>query len=216
MEPTSRPFDLRHLPELTADAMRAAVACVTFATDLEIDVAPLRGGAAVFDGSPIHVHRYMLARDFGQGAGVLAAIMLNPSSAGATDPDPTITVWQGYARRLAVRRLLVVNLYALIATDPAELRAMAARDRITAIGPLNDRFLAAVVESADQTIVAWGAHASGNLAARVAPVVQLAQRATRGPLLCLGTTRSGAPVHPLRKSTNRTPAPWAPPAEAGT
>jgi hypothetical protein len=78
--------------------------------------------------------------------------MLNPSTADATEDDPTIRRCVGFARRERCGVLEVVNLFAFRATNPQALRS--APDPV---GPANDRFIEKAVERADLIVVAWGA-----------------------------------------------------------
>jgi hypothetical protein len=65
--------------------------------------------------------RYPLGRRWGDGA-ALAFILLNPSTADETREDATVRRCIGLAQRLGFGALEVVNLYACVATDPADLR----------------------------------------------------------------------------------------------
>jgi hypothetical protein len=65
--------------------------------------------------------RYRLGRRWGQGAAV-CFVLLNPSTADEVVDDPTIRRCIAFARSLGYGGLEVVNLYAYVATDPAELR----------------------------------------------------------------------------------------------
>jgi hypothetical protein len=61
------------------------------------------------------------------------------------------------------------------------------------VGPNNDFYLRDVARSHRNVICAWGANAKPE---RVASVVELLQEAG-ATLWCLGTTKGGAPRHPL-------------------
>jgi hypothetical protein len=50
-------------------------------------------------------------------------VMLNPSTADGTEDDPTLRKVVGFSKRWGYGSALVVNLAALRATDPRELRA---------------------------------------------------------------------------------------------
>jgi hypothetical protein len=67
-------------------------------------------------------YRYLLTRQVGFGDRTAAFIMLNPSTADAVNDDPTIRRCIGLARRWGCGRLVVANLFAIRATDPAEVR----------------------------------------------------------------------------------------------
>src|SRR3954454_15761859 len=67
-------------------------------------------------------YRYLLSRQVGPGLRTATFIMLNPSTADATNDDPTIRRCIGFARQWGCGRLAVLNLFAVRATDPAEMK----------------------------------------------------------------------------------------------
>ena len=155
-----------------------------------------------------HRYRYWLHRNLNE-AGVLEAperpvvfLMLNPSSAGTLDEkcdmadDPTVRRCTDLARRWGYTDRIVVNIFALVSTDPAEL--LRAEDPI---GPDNDRTLAELPKDWP-VVAAWGAHKT--VGKRVARVLELLDR----PLLCLKTTKDGWPQHPLYLKADLKPVPW--------
>lgn len=129
-------------------------------------------------------------------------VMLNPSTADATMDDPTIRRCIGFAKREGCTGLTVVNLFALRATDPAELAKHA-----DPIGPDNSKH---VVEQIDQhqgigaIVVAWGSHPMAR-AHVCRPIVDLL--AASGAC-CLGTTKDGHPRHPLYVKGDQPLVPW--------
>ncbi len=131
-------------------------------------------------------YRYLLHR--GDGDRTMPIVMLNPSTADATLDDPTIRRCKGFAEREGCGRLVVANLYALRATKPNDL--WTADDPI---GPDNDITLATLLALHGPIVCAWGANAKPD---RVRWFVELA-KAADAELFCLGTTKSGAPRHPL-------------------
>lgn len=135
-------------------------------------------------------YRYVLRRSLGsvlRWYKPMLFIMLNPSTADATQDDPTIRRCMDFAKREGMTHLNVVNLFALRATDPAELKKAA-----DPIGPENDRYIEEEVRrhSIGAVIAAWGAHPFA--AERAAEVLK-----KYPTLYCLGKTKSGAPRHPL-------------------
>ena len=114
--------------------------------------------------------------------------MLNPSTADESSDDPTIRRCIGFARAWAYGGLEVVNLFALRATDPRELRVAA-----DPIGGLNDAYLLDAAARATAMVIAWGAH--GVFRSRGAAALTLLS--PRARLLALGWTNSGEPRHPL-------------------
>lgn len=132
------------------------------------------------------LYRYNLSRRWSDGK-TCVFVMLNPSTADASSDDPTIRRCIGFARREGCGGLVVVNLFALRATQPLAL--LAEKDPI---GPMNDEFLIdAIVNSSGPAIAAWGAH--GTFMDRADTV----RRMTDKPLWALGVTKAGQPRHPL-------------------
>ena len=144
-------------------------------------------GGALFDRSG--AYRYRLWRRWGSGAPAVF-VLLNPSTADATEDDPTIRRCMGFARRWGWEAVEVVNLFALRSRDPGALRAVA-----DPVGPRNDAHLRAAARGAGTIVAGWGA------AGRPVPARALAVLAgPLGPpcaLYALGRTASGAPRHPL-------------------
>ena len=114
---------------------------------------------------------------------------LNPSTATATEDDPTVRRMIGFAQREGATEMRLVNIYAARATDPSDLWRMA-----DPIGRFNDEHIAREAEAADVMIAAWGATARAQARASVV----LAIMRQHGPVYRLGdTTQHGAPRHPL-------------------
>jgi len=142
----------------------------------------LRGTATL---SADRAYRYLLTRRWDDGP-AMTWIMLNPSTADASEDDPTIRRCVGFARREGCGAIQVVNLFALRAADPREL--LASPDPV---GPGNDGFLLARPLAAC-IVAAWGTH--GSLRGRSAEVRAMLVGVR---LLCLGVTSIGEPRHPL-------------------
>ncbi len=143
--------------------------------------------------SPCGHYRYRLERDLGRPGRVAACIMVNPSLADAEIDDPTTRKWLGFARRLGLARLIIVNLCAWRAADVSELRRAA-----DPIGPENDRHIEEALSEAELAIAAWGTLAKlpPHLRGRWREVVGIARRVGR-PLHCFGVAKDGQPLHPL-------------------
>lgn len=143
--------------------------------------------------SPCGKYRYVLTREIPQPVRWVKPalfIMLNPSTADATKDDPTIRRCIAFAKREGCTKLTVVNLFALRATDPKQLKL-----HKDPIGPENDRVLDDQLLYHKNTsgiiVAAWGAHRFAfDRADYVASIYG-------GDLKCLGTTAKGDPRHPL-------------------
>lgn len=131
-------------------------------------------------------YRYRLSRTWGS-AKPLTFIMLNPSTADADVDDPTIRRCMGFAEREGAGGIVVVNLYALRATNPQDLW-----QHPDPIGPGNDRHIKEAVKHSNRVICAWGSNAPCGRVDYVRRQI-LGER----PVRCLGTTKHGAPKHPL-------------------
>jgi hypothetical protein len=144
------------------------------------------GGSAVI--SPCEEYRYELVRRWGNGP-LLGWIMLNPSTADASQDDPTIRRCIGFAKAWCYDGIIVRNLFALRATDPRELKAHE--------NPVGDDNLYHLGQCWQQnlTIAGWGGHRSA--ADLIATNSGVRAQLESLNLSCLGTTGSGAPCHPL-------------------
>ncbi len=140
-------------------------------------------------------YRYSLERAWDPAGPRALFVLLNPSTADASQDDPTLRRCLGFARTTGAGALEVVNLFALRASDPRGLRAVE-----DPLGPVNRRAQRRAVARADLVILGWGAT---RFAEREAPRFLACLERWRAaikappPVLCLGTTRSGAPRHPL-------------------
>jgi hypothetical protein len=116
-------------------------------------------------------------------------VMLNPSTADAFRTDPTVTRCARFARRENCGGLVIVNLFALRATNPRELRR-----HPNPVGDGNDAYIRGHCQPGRLVIAAWGAH--GQLQDRDQAVLAMLRHARVSPL-CFGLTAWGAPRHPL-------------------
>lgn len=133
--------------------------------------------------------RYELRRIWDPTLPLVVWVMLNPSTATADEDDPTIRRCRDFSKSWRSGGFIVVNLFALRATDPRELVHHA-----DPVGPDNDAHLSKVAAEAGLLVCAWGAHKM------VGPRVErvLARFGSGGITpRCLGTTKGGHPRHPL-------------------
>ncbi|WP_394173230.1 DUF1643 domain-containing protein [Guptibacillus hwajinpoensis] len=147
-------------------------------------------------------YRYMLERPSEIGKpqfGPALFIMLNPSTADAEIDDPTIKRCRMFGKTWGCNGIKVANLYALRTTNPTELWT-----HDDPIGIDNDLYLVNLLEEHKDIMCAWGVNAKRE---RVEHFIRLAQLA-EARLWCLGTTKSGAPKHPLYLKKNEPLRRW--------
>lgn len=115
-------------------------------------------GSAFFSPETPAVYRWSLTRNLG-GDCPLVIIGLNPSTADAIKPDPTITREIGFAKAWGYNWLVKANAYAYRATKPADM-FKARRAGVDIVGEHNDQTIVAAVALAQQrngrVMVAWG------------------------------------------------------------
>lgn len=133
--------------------------------------------------------RYLLRRTWDHSRPRLLYVMLNPSTADAEIDDATIRSCIRLAKGIDYGSFEVVNLFALRATDPAELEKAA-----DPVGPRNDLCIEAAIARCDMAVCAWGAHP---IAIRRSGHVRQMIRSQRPAVFCLGKTKAGSPKHPL-------------------
>ena len=149
-------------------------------------------------------YRYSLSRCWGDGLTV-CWIMLNPSTADARKDDPTIRRCIGLSGWWGYGALVVVNLFALRATNPKVLRPVFGYqdEMIETIGPDNDDWIEHETERASLLVAAWGNHGviwnRGDEVREALGVERLHH---------LGLTKRGQPRHPLYVRGDVKPQPW--------
>lgn len=160
--------------------------------------------------SPCGTYRYWLTRRLACEAEhvvKVCVIMVNPSTADATENDATIRKLIGFGRLLDWSEFTVVNKFAYRATDVNELR-----NCDNAIGPLNDGYIGLAMLEADLVFVAWGA--SGKLPAplrqRWRDIAEFAG-AHGIRLYCWGVCEDGHPRHPVMIAYDTPIKQWWPP-----
>lgn len=151
--------------------------------------------------SPCGTYRYTLDRVWDASLLTALFIMLNPSTADASEDDPTIRRCRSFATREGCGGLTVVNLFALRSTDPAALTS-----HPDPVGPQNDVHIALALDRQPAVVIAaWGAHPFAKpRAAQVAGLLT----AHGGQPQCLGVTKNGDPRHPLYVRGDAPLAPW--------
>lgn len=163
-------------------------------------------------------YRYELRRWWGTGAPV-AWLMLNPSTADAKQDDPTLRRIIGFSYRWGYGGLIVVNLYPFRSSNPADLWRWCqqlpwwekgsfcpyARDAAQS----NRGFVECAARESALRVVAFGAAAERHDGLWIDEILEdFGQPSNIGAderLYCIGTSKSGAPVHPLARGVHRVP-----------
>lgn len=148
-------------------------------------------------------YRYWLSRRLSMGERAILFVGLNPSTADASQDDPTIRRCVDYARRWGFDWLYMGNLMAFRSTDPKGLPG----DSLAAVGPMNAEALAWMSQKAELVVCSWGANkiAIGPYAVQLAARMMQRQNARH-----LGLNKDGSPKHPLYLKATAQPAcfPW--------
>ncbi len=141
--------------------------------------------------SPCGTYRYRLERIWNDTLPRIHWIMLNPSTADATQDDNTIRRVISFSQSWGYGSAVVLNLFAYRTPHPKHLQQ--ANDPV---GPRNDKHLA---ELNAPIIAAWGAHSFAiSRATEVLTLLSRQRNQSSGTLvLCLGQNKNGSPKHPL-------------------
>jgi hypothetical protein len=160
------------------------------------------------------LHRYMLWRVVNGYADLqwqrrVLWLMLNPSTADGMADDRTIGRCAEFTEAWGYTGFNVGNIYAYRATDPDHL-ADVAINGTDVIGPNNYKFLRHMADSSVLVVCGWGGNVPGCAEFHRKAVKTALAAIGRKPLLCLGTTQSGAPKHPLYIAGSTPLRPWTP------
>lgn len=161
--------------------------------DLPVDTRYdlIETATAVF--SPSREHRYALTRQWDARLPWIAFVMLNPSTADAMLLDPTVARCRGRAQRLGFGGLVVLNLFAVRATQPADMRA-----HPDPVGPANDQVITEYVTRLRPTVVvAWGSDVMVSRTGRDRTVLALLADANTVVHRIGPATKHSHPGHPL-------------------
>lgn len=150
--------------------------------------------------SDCELYRYSLTRVWDADGRRVVFVMLNPSTATEVQNDPTIHRCEQRARALGFGGFRAVNIFALRATDPRDMKAADDPE-----GPDNAATLVEAATWADTVIAAWGVHGAHRdqgmaIAAKL--------HAAGHPLHHLGLTKAGHPRHPLYLPYSAQPQLW--------
>jgi hypothetical protein len=147
-------------------------------------------------------YRYHLERIWDERLPLCCWVMLNPSTADASQDDPTIRRCIGFAKSWGYGGIVVVNLFAVRATDPMDIYFHHYPE-----GPDVAEHLVKWATTCKMVVAGWGVH--GGFRSRHKIVAGLLQ--SRGVKLhCLAVTKDGQPKHPLYLKSTLQPVPWSP------
>jgi hypothetical protein len=158
--------------------------------------------------SECRLWRYRLWRTWDASLPAVCWIMLNPSKAGADEDDATIRRCVRFAKDWGYGGIAVVNLCALISTDPKALHVLPLEE---VVGRQNNHAIGSQVRlpGVGLVVCAWGANVDKHPGLQIRAQQVLAGLNNLGVRPhCLGVTRGGAPLHPLRLPATLRPQPF--------
>lgn len=132
--------------------------------------------------------------------GGMAFVMLNPSTADASNNDPTVTRCMNYAIAWGYSTLYVLNIFAYRATDPKEM--IRAHDPE---GVHNKLAFASILPLCNLVVCAWGVH--GLVRNQQKRALEWIEGCGKTPYV-LGITKDGQPKHPLYLRKDLKPYVW--------
>jgi hypothetical protein len=139
--------------------------------------------SAVF--SSCRKYRYSLTRSWNSADGYVLFIGLNPSIADEMVDDPSLKRCINFAKDWGYGGLIMVNLFAYMATYPSELKKAT-----LPIGKENNKHILNGYQKSQLTVIAWGN--DGYLLGRDKEVLAIIENP-----MCLNINKSGQPAHPL-------------------
>lgn len=148
------------------------------------------GGAA----GTVDAHRIILTREWGTYQRPVAVIGVNPSMADNLKDDPTINALYQHCEHWDRERLIMLNLFTLVATEPADMRAHPYPECGGSIEAWEETFDPAHRDPNLIVVAAWGKNGTHRDQDRRA-MKWLSYWGIEPK--CLGINKDGTPVHPL-------------------
>lgn len=143
-------------------------------------------GIRLFGVNPSNAEKYLMV------------IGLNPSTADATNDDPTIRRCIDFAKRWGFGALCMTNLFAWRDTKPEVMKAA-----MFPVGGDNDMWLRSCADGAGMILAAWGAH--GSFLDRGKTVATDLRKMGR-EVHALKLNKDTSPMHPLYVRADTVPA----------
>lgn len=146
--------------------------------------------------SPCGKYRYRLDRQVAMEGPVYAFFGINPSTADAIKPDPTVSKWIGFTKVWGGSRFIVGNVFAY--------RSKNVKVLATVEDPFGDKIgdhVTDILTEADILVPCWGNTSKVPPKLRFAFDVLLDALVSSGkPVRHFGLTKAGDPMHPLMLS----------------
>lgn len=158
---------------------------------------------AVYSGD--EQHRYRLSIEWDRGIERLVWVTLNPSTATERKVDPTIRRCKFFAKAWGFGGVEIANLFTYRSKDPMDLER---RFRVNGFRGIvhrdfRDGHIRSMLQQTHHPVMAaWGAHRMASVEHGYLDYIPEWE--------CLGTTKSGAPKHPLYIASSTGPTLWAP------
>ncbi len=143
-------------------------------------------------------YRYLLTRYFETGNKTITFIMLNPSTADETLDDPTIRRCISFAKKLDVKKMQVVNLFAYRTPNVSVLK-----NAQEPIGEENNFYIENSAKESDIIILAWG---NNGVYQNRAFIVKEMLKEFKNKIYALKILKNGEPSHPLYLKKDIVPA----------
>lgn len=141
---------------------------------------------------------------------MLTWVMMNPSMATATTPDPTVKRVTSFTKAWGYDGFKIVNLWSWRTPYPTALKDAQARG-VDIIGPKNDEHIYDAMDTSSGVVFAWGAGVTTiqGWENRVLAVQNMSHKAGHQPHV-LRMSKTGQPCHPVRLPSNlpMTPLPY--------
>lgn len=158
-------------------------------------------GAEISDDGRYRYNLYRAWEANGRQFPAVLFVMLNPSTADADVDDPTIRRCMSFAQREGHGAMWVVNLYPQRTHKPKYLLP---EPEVIAVKNINT--IRTLASACRDVVVAWGSDPGPSVGRWQTLVAVLQHR----DLMCLGTTQSGHPRHPLYLRGDTALTPWHP------
>lgn len=145
--------------------------------------------------------RYQLNRVWDESLPIVPFIMLNPSTADGNIDDPTIRRCVGFAKQWGYGGLIVVNLYALRATNPKSLL-----ESVNPFGDDNQLYLEKIFNDYNLIVAAWG---NSSVLSKIQKSNKLPLKGLQcSKLHYIELSQDGTPKHPLYLKYTDSPKPF--------